>query len=75
MARLTTAKEGFVRVRLPLIPGAEKQEAVYASCNGKDYVIPRGVEMEIPDCIAEILQHADEAMLTAYARQSKFATA
>ena len=44
----------------------EKQEAQFVSCNGRDYVIPRGKEVEVPECIVEILRNSENAMLEAY---------
>ena len=49
----------MVQVRLPVIPGVEKQEALFVSCNNIEYVIPRGKAMEVPRCIAEIIEHAE----------------
>ena len=59
-------REKLVRIRLPLIPNVEHQEAQFVSCNGRDYVIPRGVDMEVPECIVEILRNSENAMLEAY---------
>ncbi len=63
---MAEVKEKLVKIRLPLIPNAEKQEAQFVSCNGRDYVIPRGVEMEVPECIVEILRNSEDALLEAY---------
>lgn len=62
----TEVKEKLVKVRLPLIPNVEKQEAQFVSCNGRDFVIPRGKEVEVPECIAEILRNSEEAQLEAF---------
>ncbi len=55
----------LVTVRLPIIPGAEKQEAQFVAVNGHEWVVPRGVEFEIPRCAALVLQHSEEEMLRA----------
>lgn len=62
----TEVKEKLVKVRLPLIPNVEKQEAQFVSCNGRDFVIPRGKEVEVPECIVEILRNSEEAQLEAF---------
>ena len=59
-------KEKLVRIRLPLIPGVKNQEALFVACNERSWVIPRGVEMEVPECVVEIIRHSEEAMYTAY---------
>ncbi len=64
-------KEKLVKVRLPLIPNVEKQEAQFVSCNGRDFVIPRGKEVEVPECIAEILRNSEEAQMEAFLYDSK----
>lgn len=52
--------EKTVKIRLPLIPGAEKQAALFVSCNNREMVIPRGVETEVPECMAEIIRHSED---------------
>ena len=64
-------KEKLVKVRLPLIPNVEKQEAQFVSCNGRDFVIPRGKEVEVPECIVEILRNSEEAQMEAFLYDSK----
>ena len=55
----------MVKIRLPIIPGQAKQEALFVGCNTRTWVIPRGVEMEVPECVVEILQHSEDAQLEA----------
>lgn len=38
----------------------EFRDDVVASVNGRTYTIKRGVEVEVPECIAEVLRHSDE---------------
>lgn len=54
-----------VRIRLPIVPGVPKQEALFVGCNNRTMVIPRGVETEIPRCMKEIIEHAEEAQMEA----------
>lgn len=55
----------MVTVRLPMIPGVEKQEALFVACNNIEYVIPRGKAMEVPRCIAEIIEHSENEAIRA----------
>lgn len=54
-----------VTIRLPIVPGKERQEAQFVRVNGKTFVIPRGVEMEVPKYVAIELQRADEEAIAA----------
>lgn len=67
-------KEKLVKIRLPLIPGVQNQEALYVGCNERSWVIPRGVEMEVPECVVEIIQHSEKAMYEAYKYKEQHAT-
>ena len=55
----------MVKIRLPIIPGQAKQEALFVGCNTRTWVIPRGVEMEVPECVVEIINHSEEEMIRA----------
>lgn len=57
--------ERKVKIRLPIVPGQAKQEALFVGCNNRTWVIPRGVEMEVPECVVEIIEHSEEAQLEA----------
>ena len=54
-----------VKIRLPIIPGQPKQEALFVGCNTRTWVIPRGKEMEVPECVVEIINHSEEEMIRA----------
>ena len=62
---MANAKEKLVKIRLPIIPNVEKQEAVFVGCNGRDYVIPRGKDVEVPECVVEILRNSENAIIKA----------
>ena len=55
----------MVKIRLPIISGQAKQEALFVGCNTRTWVIPRGIEMEVPECVVEIINHAEEQMIEA----------
>ena len=53
-------KKDTVTIRLPRAPIGE-QNFVIASCNGVVYKIMKGVDVEVPPEIAEILEHSEQA--------------
>ncbi len=56
-----TKKEKMVTIRLPLTK--EDTRPVYVRVNGRKWGIPRGRAVEVPECVAEVLEHAEEQML------------
>lgn len=54
------AAEKMVKIRIP----REKanQEDVFVSVNMKTWLIKRGVEVEVPECVAEVLRHQEEML-------------
>ena len=58
MATNTTIKK--VKIKLPLTR-TEKDDK-YVAVNGKSYLIKRGEEVEVPDYVAEVLQHEEEML-------------
>lgn len=57
------AKEKKVKIRLP-ITKTEKDD-VFVGLNGKTYLIKRGVEVEVPAGVAEILKRRDDMLVAA----------
>ena len=51
-------KGALVKIRLPKT--REQQEDVFVSVNRKTWLIRRGVYVEVPACVAEVLQHSEE---------------
>ena len=64
--------EKMVKIRLPLIPGAEKQEALFVSVNDREMVIPRGKTVEVPECFAEVISHSEEMQIQAALKRQEF---
>jgi hypothetical protein len=64
--------EKMVKIRLPLIPGAEKQEALFVSVNDREMVIPRGKTVEVPECFAEVIDHSEEMQIQAALKRQEF---
>lgn len=52
----------MVKIRIPRTkPG---QEDVFVSVNNYNCIVKRGVEVEVPDYVAEVLRHQEEMMET-----------
>ena len=47
-----------VKIKLPLTRTEKDDE--YVCLNGKSYLIKRGVEVEVPAGVAEILRHSEQ---------------
>lgn len=62
-------KEETVKVRIPKTK--EQQDAVFVSVNDRTWLIPRGVEVEIPKCAAAQLLHQQEMLEEAMAYQEE----
>lgn len=54
--------EKMVKVRIPRT--RKDQEDVFVSVNMRTWLVKRGVEVEVPECVAEVLRHQEEAMET-----------
>ena len=57
----TTDKK--VKIRLPLT--RTEKDDVYVCVNGMSFQIKRGETVEVPDYVAEVLQHREEMLATA----------
>lgn len=53
-----------VKIKLPLVPGVLEDD-VFVGDNGKTYLLQRGVETEVPESVAEILETAQKYKVTA----------
>ena len=61
MATTTTEKtEKMVKIRIPRTKA--DQEDVFVSVNNYTCVVKRGVEVEVPAYVAEVLQHQEEML-------------
>ena len=60
-APIETAVEiKMVKIKIPKTK--EEKEDVFVSVNFRTYQIQRGVEVEVPDFVAEVLQHKEEML-------------
>lgn len=55
-----STKKATVKIRLPKAQEGQEQE-VFVGVNGTGYRIRRGVEVEVPCFVEEVLRHAEEA--------------
>ena len=64
------AKEKIVKIRLPKIRKDQPDE--FVGVNGRTWLIKRGVTVEVPECVAEVLQHKEEMLeqIEAYEEQN-----
>lgn len=53
-------KEKTVKIRIPRTKA--NQEDVFVSVNERTWIVKRGVEVEVPECVAEVLRHQEEMM-------------
>lgn len=57
-----TEKQKTVRIRIPRL--SPKQEDVFVSVNDYTCIVKRGVEVEVPEFVAEVLRHQEEMLET-----------
>lgn len=66
--KLNDQGEKLVSIRLPLTK--EEKDAVYVRVNERTWLIPRGQTVEVPECVVEVLDHAETATLESMKYQS-----
>jgi hypothetical protein len=59
------AKEKVVTIRIPR--SRDNQDDVFVGVNGRTWLIKRGVEVEVPECVAEVIRNSEEAAEASYA--------
>lgn len=55
--------EKKVKIKIPLT--RTEKDDVYVAVNGKSFLIKRGEEVEVPDYVAEVIQHSEEMLAEA----------
>lgn len=50
-----------VVVRLPRLKGQNANQDEFFSVNGKNYIIKRGEDVEVPEAVAEVIRNAEKA--------------
>lgn len=64
---MTTAEgtaEKKVKLRIPRTKS--ENDDVYVSVNDRSWLIRRGEEVEVPECVAEVLLHQEQMLEEAY---------
>lgn len=56
----TAPKEKMVTIKIPRV--SKDQEDVPVWVNDRSWLIKRGVEVQVPECVAEVLQHQEEML-------------
>jgi deoxycytidine triphosphate deaminase len=62
-------KKKTVKIKLPLT--RTEKDDVYVAVNGKSYLIKRGETVEVPESVAEVLQHKEEMLAQAMAFEAQ----
>lgn len=57
-------KEKLVKIKIPRMSRDEGD--VYVGVNERSWLIKRGIEVEVPECVAEVLKHSEEMRDFAY---------
>lgn len=57
MAKKSVTGEKTVRIKLP--KERREQEDVFVGVNERTWLIKRGVEVEVPECVAEVLENRE----------------
>lgn len=55
------AKSKKVTVKLPRLAGQNAIQDEFYSVNGRNYMVKRGEEVEIPEEVAEVIRNAEKA--------------
>lgn len=62
-------KEKMVKVLLPLLENGDTEQ--YVAVNGRSFLIRRGEEVEVPECVAEVLRLSEKQKREAYRYQQE----
>lgn len=58
--KTTKTVEKMVKIKLPL--SRTEKDDVPVAVNDRTWLIKRGVEVEVPECVAEVLKHQEEML-------------
>lgn len=53
----TVTKEKMVKIKIPFTK-LEKDD-VYVAINGRSWLIKRGVEVEVPECVVKVIENSE----------------
>ena len=58
---MATDKSDTVTIKVPVDPSNRKEGDITVGLNGKMYKIKRGIPVEVPKGVAEILEHSEDS--------------
>jgi hypothetical protein len=61
--------EKMVTIRLPRVKG--ESDSVYVSINERNWLIKRGCSVEVPECVAKLIEEQELAIEEAEERKEK----
>lgn len=56
--------ENMVKIRLPR--NRKEEDDMFVSVNERTWIIKRGVEVEVPECVAEVIRNSELMQEEAY---------
>ena len=62
-------REKMVKVLLPLLENGDMEQ--YGAVNGRSFLLRRGEEVEVPECVAEVLRLSEKQKREAYRYQQE----
>lgn len=69
----TIEKEKMVKIRIPR-DRMDNSAAQFVSVNERTWLIQKGIEVEVPECVAEALRNREIALENAYDFNSEVAS-
>jgi hypothetical protein len=71
---MAETKEKLVTINIPLVRGARNDD-VFVSVNDRKWLIKRGVDVKVPECVKEVLEHEAHQYYAAAQYESSLSTA
>ena len=62
--KTTEPAEKMVKIRLPR--NRKEEDDMFVSVNERTWIIKRGVEVEVPECVAEVIRNSELMQEEAY---------
>lgn len=57
VGKVTTRGEKMVTVKVPYVKGEAREQ--YVGINGRRFLIQKGKEIEVPECVAEVIRNSE----------------
>lgn len=72
MANAKNSANDTVKIKIPLTK--TERDDVFVGVNGKTYLIKRGVEVEVPRVVAEVIEHGERMRATAMEFEAEYSS-